>query len=174
MALREDNSSSRLSYSGHHSFCNGFGNRLGQIERARVGDDLNRLASRVHHYVACLAMGKVILELLANFGRQIAFQVVPDLGHEIRATDQKATPFTLPVKCGDSVSRSIKRPRRSRAFRAGIPSPSAAAASSAGSCSISRSMRTTRYFAGSFITPLSIRERISVLEYNFSGSSVHA
>ena len=38
-----------------------------------------------------------MFQLMTDFVRDIAFQVVPDLRHEIRAGDQLVTPFALPL-----------------------------------------------------------------------------
>jgi hypothetical protein len=72
-----------------HDFCgDGFEGLVRQIERAAVGDNLEGFAGRIVHHLAGLAMREMCLEADADFGCDIAVQVVSDLCDEIRTADQ--------------------------------------------------------------------------------------
>src|SRR5262245_31900773 len=115
-----------------------------------------------------------MFQLRAHFLRDIPFQVVADFRHEVRTANHDATPGAPLTKWGAKASRSMRRARSRRALRAGTPMLSTAADSSVESCWISRTIKTARYLTGSFIMAPSTKLRISVLEYNCSGSSVQA
>src|SRR5215469_10575152 len=103
-------------------------------------------------------------EFLTDLGRDLILEVVTEFGEKLLARDHCAAPLLQAARGGDSHSRSMRRPRRSRVFTAGMLSPNWRATSSVESCSTSRSITTTRYLAGSRKSPFSTSCRISVLE----------
>src|ERR1051325_11361802 len=99
-------------------------------------------------------MGQVGLKLLANLARYVVLEKIPQLANKIPAANHNLLAPAF-EKYGTIDSRSIRRPRKTRAFRPDTLRPSAAAASSVESSSKSRSINATRYFTGSFITSFS-------------------
>src|SRR5258707_5634445 len=124
--------------------------------------------------MASAALGQVQFEFLAGLWRRLIFQVVPEISEAFLARNHGFDHLTLVAKCGESHSRSMSRPRRSRVFTAGTLSPSWRATSSVESCSTSRSITTTRYLGGRPEIPFSTSCRISDLEQHCSGLSCQA
>src|ERR1041385_5449157 len=114
---------------------------------------------------------KVSLKLLAHVGCQIFVKQVTQLGNEIMATNHAFTPAFDLAKYVTIDSRSMRRPRNTRAFKPGTVRPKAFAASVVDSSSRSLRITATRYLAGSFITSFSTNFLNSSREYELSGSS---
>src|SRR5260370_14144142 len=111
--------------------------------------------------MASAALGQVQFEFLADLWRHLIFQVVPELNEEFLARDHGVALLTLVAKCGESHSRSMGPPRRSRTFTARPLSPSLRATSSVESCSTSQSVTTTRHLRARADIPFSTSGRSS-------------
>src|SRR5258708_17131081 len=124
--------------------------------------------------MASAALGHMQFEFLQDLWRHSILEIVSELSEEFLARNHGVALLTLVAKCGESHSRSMSRPRRSRVFTAGTLSPSWRATSSVESCSTSRSITTTRYLGGRPEIPFSTSCRISDLEQHCSGLSCQA
>src|SRR5258706_10766183 len=77
----------RAAYFSHDFSCDRLKSRLRKVERAAIGDDSESLARGIANHLTGLAVRQVFLELKTNFGCNVAFEVVADFRHEIRAAN---------------------------------------------------------------------------------------
>src|SRR5215469_16343355 len=119
-----------------------------QGETTAVSNDADGFARTVHNDLARLAFTDVFFEFGPQFGTEGVLQVIAELCQKISACEHQGSCCPRVIKWGARLSRSIKRPRSNRAFRAGMLRSNALAASSVESCSMSRSSTTILYFSG--------------------------
>src|SRR5258708_20640826 len=98
--------------------------------------------------MASAALGHMQFEFLQDLWRHSILEIVSELSEEFLARNHGVDLLTLVAKCGESHSRSMSRPRRTRVFTAGTLSPSCPATSSVETCSTHPTLTTTRYLAG--------------------------
>jgi hypothetical protein len=132
----------------HNIFDDRFYFVLRQCEATTFGNDPNSFASTIYDHLASLAFVEVVFELCPHFGTDGVLQVIAELCQKLSASEHQGCCFPGQMKCFARLSRSIKRPRSNRAFRAAMLRSNAVAASSVDSCSRSRNSTTTRYFSG--------------------------
>ena len=83
---------------GHHLVYYLFRNGLWKIERTAVRHDFYCLACGIVKDLASAALREMQFELLADFGRDAAGEIVPKFGHELIARDHLAALPALAAK----------------------------------------------------------------------------